>query len=437
MANNGRWELKTLSLKTIIDRINAIYDNESKSFFNSDSIRAAVDPDIVKDYPELLTLIKESSLPAEQKSFMEQNSRFIRYDEAGRLYNILKGIDTNGTLAYAYTVRKSLAERAEQARLTAQADAARLAAQAARERADIMTWVWIGLFVVVAVLAGTLIFLNGKTYAKYKAIREGKLRRRYWFGTKELILWEPGEAVVLLKDKKLVAMVDATGGYTSISAWAGQEYKGRITYKTQMMKYTSDTIHTSDGIPISLELGILWQIQNPNTYVSRIAADYHEDGTHEGQPRGYTDDPQVEKYYDRKLMEAAEKWIRLLAGSTLREYICELPVARVISPVVQAYIDRYFQPSADSTLEGSRGQEFDHRMPTKLEGARVALNEKTMKYGICVEELKVIKPNLPQNLEDKMSAVRISFFEPTQAEAETEAKTIDSSVESVGEVGLG
>ena len=408
--------------QNIVSRLNALYDDEARSFYNTDTSNTHLDLDIIKDYPELITLIEASSLPAEQKTFLVQNSRHIRYEEAGRLYNILKGIDPNGTLGYAYTLRKSLTERAQLASLSSQAEAAKLAEQAARERANIMLWVWIGVLVILVSLVGGLVFLNGKKYAKYKAIREGKLRMPYWWGTKELILWEPGEAVVLLREKKLVAMVDATGGYTSISAWSGEEYKGRITYKTQMMEYTSDTIHTSDGVTVNLDLGILWQIQNPNTYVSRIAADYHHNGTHEGQPRNYTDDPRGEKYYDRKLTETAEKWIRLLAGSTLREHICQLSVAKLISPYVQTYIHQYFQIAPDSA-----SQKFDYRMPTTLDDARVALNAKTMEYGICIEKLEANGLKLPQNLQDKLQTVRLSFLQPAQATAETQAKRIEKT----------
>jgi hypothetical protein len=53
----------------------------------------------------------------------------------------------------------------------------------------------------------------------------------------------------------------------------------------------------------------------------------------------------------------------------------------------------------------------------KLEGALVALNKKTEDYGIRIEKLEVNKLDLPQNLEAKTAAVRVSFFEPTQADA--------------------
>ncbi len=412
-------------LAGILVRINTIYDGEIQSLFISDSIPSGLDPDIAKDYPDILTLIRESTLPPEQKAYLENHSRFIRYEEAGRLYNIFKGIDTTRTPAYAYEVRQALAERAEQARAADEAEAAKKRAQAEKERTDHMTWIYAVVALAVVALGAVVVFRNSPVYAKYSAIREGKLRKRYWWGAKELILWEPGEAVVLLKDKKLVAVSDPTGGVTSISAWAGEEYKGRISYKTQLMQYASEPIYTSDGVEVRLDLGIWWRIHNPGKYIYRIATDYHVNDRHFGEPRDYSDDPRGEKYYDRKLMETAEKWIRLLASSTLREYICEMPVAKLISPAVQAYIDFYFQPpsGAPASPPGEPAGQ-GHQMPARLEGARAALNEKTMDYGISIEKLEVNKLDLPEKLQEKLAAVRVSFLEPRQAEAVSEAETI-------------
>lgn len=402
-------------------RINAVYDSEAKSFYNSDSVHANLDPDVVKDYPELLSLIEGSGLPPEQKRFLTEHSQFINYEEAGRLSNILRAIELDGSLMYAYTLRASLAERAKQAERTAQDLAAEQSREAARRMEGVMTWVWLASSVVLALCGALIVFANTKRYAKYKAIRDGKLLVPYWFGTKKLVLWEPGDAVVLLRDKKLVAMGDPTGGYASISPWDGEEYKGRITYKSQLKTYVSDSIHTSDGVPVKFELGIGWHIQNPNTYISRLAADYHQDEAHEGEPRGHSEtmNPRSENYYDGKLKETAEKWIELLAGSTLREHICQLTVAKLISPYVQSYVDHYFQHSSDSTVKYERGT------TTTLSEALAALNVKTREYGIGVQNLEIKNLHLPPNLEQKLQAVRLSFLEPPKSMAETEAKAIE------------
>lgn len=117
-------------------------------------------------------------------------------------------------------------------------------------------------------------------------------------------------------------MMDPQGGYCAISPWKGQEYKGRISYKTQFSTWKSDPIITSDGLAINLAVGIWWRIANPGTFVSAIASDYHEGEQHRSENLG----------------EAAEFWIKKLAAGTLREEVNQLPAEKLISPYVQAYL---------------------------------------------------------------------------------------------------
>jgi regulator of protease activity HflC (stomatin/prohibitin superfamily) len=406
--------------RVIVNRVNRVYDDEAKSFYNFDTVKFPLDTDVLKDYPNILSLLQASSLPVEQKLFFQENARYLKYEEAGRLFDILSGTDKEDTLlGYAYSLRKLLAERAQRANLLAQEESVRVAGKRAAVIGGIMSWVWFTGALVLVLVVLVVVFRQGKRYAKFRAIRTGQLRIPYWWGLMELLLWEPGEAIVLLRNKKLVAMADATGGYTSISAWSGEEYKGRITYKSQLMRYTSDPIHTSDGVVVNLDLGVWWHIQNPNLYVSRIAADYHADGTHHGKLRGYTDRPTGDKYFDAKLQETAEEWIRVLAGSSLREHLCQLTAAKLISPYIQSYIHRYFDPSENEASE------YKNRMSTVLGEAAEALNGKTNEYGIRVERVEVQELKLPTNLQSKLETVRLSFLEPARSSAETEAKTIE------------
>jgi len=404
--------------RTIFEKVNAVYDAEARSFYNSDRVREVMDPDIIKDYPDLLFLIEGSALETEQKRFLRENSRHLRYEEAGRLFNVLNGLDPNGSLSYAYALRKVLVERAKEESATAQAEAAKQAEEASRTKEDVMTWVWIGGLVLLLAGIGLMVFLQSKKYARYKAIRDGVLIMPYRWGTRQLILWEPGEAVVIQREKRMVPMADPAGGYTSISTWAGEEYKGRISYKVQFMTWTSDPIYTSDGVLVNLTLDIWWLIQNPNLYVERISADYHAEDKHHGEQRGYTDIPKGEKQFDRKLTETAEKWIRSLAGSTLREHICRLTSAKLISPYVQGYINRHFQAGATD------GKQDPNELPTLLDNAGVALDRETMKDGIHIERLEVRELKLPQHVQDKLEGVRVTFLEAPQSEAQTEAGAI-------------
>jgi hypothetical protein len=382
----------------ITGKINAVYEAETRSFYNP-SNTTFNDPDVGKDYADLSSLIQGSSLDQGAKVFYASALPFLRYEEAGRLANALRGVDKDQGLNYAYLLRKTLADRVA-------VDAAQhnqLMSEQNKERIGrMMRYV---VFALVALFLLAIVWVaTDRTRAKFRAFRLGLKRSPFWNGNAEWIFWDPGETVVLLEHKKLVPMKDRDGGYRTISAWKGQEYKGRISYKTQFSTWKSDPIITSDGLAVSLGVGIWWRIADAGLYVSRIASDYHEGDHHTGE----------------NLAEAAEFWIKKLAAGTLREQVNQLPAEKLISPYVEAYLQ-----VRSETNDGSLPQ--DKPIPNfseQLGKAQLKLNEKTVGYGIEVERLEVQELILPPVYQQKLEAVRVAFLEPTQATALSRAQVI-------------
>jgi SPFH domain/Band 7 family protein len=393
----------------IVSQLNSLYEAEMKSFYNPE-ISQFDDHDIGKDYPDLLQSIRGSSLDESTKAFYNENARLLRYEEAGQLANALKGIDKELSVDYAYLLRKSLANRAASAaeqrnQIERQQEESRreFALQKEKERSQEMTTYLLEGLAVLVVLMPLWLWMD-RARAKYRAFRTGAKRSSFWLGNAEWIFWEPGETVVLLQHKRLVPMMDPQGGYCTISAWKGQEYRGRISYKTQFSTWTSDPILTSDGLAINLGLGIWWRISNAGTYVSAIASDYHEGNEH------HTED----------LSEAAEFWIKKLAAGTLREEVNQLPAEKLISPYVQAYLQVRRGPEGELLPEGNALPNFSEQ----LGKAERKLNEKTLRYGIEIERLEVQELILPRVYQEKLEQVRVAFLEPSHTRALTEAQVI-------------
>jgi hypothetical protein len=382
----------------LVAQVNAVYEAETRSFYNSEMDQFE-DRDIGKDYPELPSLIQSSALDPGTKGFYHDAVRFLRYEEAGRLTNALKGLGKDQGLTYAYVTRKALADRIT----TASEKRARFTREQDEERNKKMIHYTIEALAGVLILA-TLWIWTDRTRAKYRAYRKGLKRSPFWFGNAEWIFWEPGETVVLLEHKRLVPMMDPAGGYRAISAWKGQEYKGRISYKTQFSTWKSDPIITSDGLAVNLAVGIWWRIANAGTYISAIASDYHEGEQHRNENLG----------------EAAEFWIKKLAGGTLREEVNQLPAEKLISPYVQAYLQVRRGPEGELLPEGNALPNFSEQ----LGKAEHKLNDKTLRYGIEIERLEVQELILPPIYQQKLEAVRVAFLEPSQARALTEAQVI-------------
>lgn len=117
--------------KKITGRLNAFYDDEARSFYNSGQGGDDIDRDIAKDYPDLLNLITASSLPSDLKRSLAESKRFIRYEEAGQLYNILRGLEPDRGTGYAYLLWQNVGDRVRRAQAQARTAAAK---QRAAER---------------------------------------------------------------------------------------------------------------------------------------------------------------------------------------------------------------------------------------------------------------------------------------------------------------
>jgi len=378
-------------------QVGVIYEAEARSFYNPEMSHFE-DRDIGKDYPDLLALVRNSNLDQGTKGFIDVNAQLLRYEEAGQLADILRGTDKERGLDYAYILRRSLEERAA----TAAQKRDQLARQREKEQSKKMADYGLEVLVVFIILIVVWIW-SDRARAKYRAFRTGAKRSPFWFGNAEWVLWEPGETVVLLQHKRLVPMMDSVGGYLTISAWKGQEFKGRISYKTRFSTWTSDPILTSDGLAVNLALGIWWRIANAGIYVSAISSDYHEGSEH----------------HSEDLSEAAEIWIKKLAAGTLREEVNQLPAEKLISPYVQKYLQVQRGPE-EELLPQDALPNFSQQLGT----AQSKLNEKTLRYGIEIERLEVQELVLPRVYQEKLESVRVAFLQPIEARALTDAQVI-------------
>jgi regulator of protease activity HflC (stomatin/prohibitin superfamily) len=214
---------------------------------------------------------------------------------------------------------------------------------------------------------------------------------------------------VLLRNKKLLAMnVSAEhGGIASISPWRGEEYKGRISSKTQLFSWKSDSILTADGLPVRFHLGIWWAVTTPGRYVSRIAAEYHDDGTDQRD----------------SLNGAAQVWLEKLAAGTLREQVSRLPSSRIISSKAEAFLEI-----------GKPGNSDELNFAREIGTTTRLLDEKTQGYGIHVERIEIQDLELPTDFQKTIEEMRRAHIEPGMAELESRAFAIRANTKTDVEI---
>lgn len=395
----------------IIEKVNSAYEAEARSFY-SPAMSKFEDPDVGKDYPNLFSMVQNSALDQNTKEFYARALPILHYEEAGRLANTLSGEDKGQGLSYAYLLRNALSSRVD-AEIAKQTQTAVDKASHLTER--FMSYAIWGFICLVAMVL--LWFISEPSRAKYRAFRHGLKRSPFWFGNIEWVFWDPGETVVLLRHKQLVPMKGRDGGYCTMSAWRGEEYRGRISYKTQFSQWQSDSIMTSDGLAVRLAVGIWWRIVDASLYVSRISSEYHEGDAHKAENLG----------------EPAAVWIKTLAAGTLREEVNHLPAEKLISPYVQAYLQ-----VRSATDKGEVGQDrplpnFSEQLgKVHLGKVHSKLDGKTQEYGITIERFEVQELILPPQYQEKLERVRVAFLEPTEAQALTKAQVI--ALEGLGAV---
>ena len=109
-----RQELQGAAADAVIDSLNRLYEDEAKSFFNFERVKFVVlDRDVLKDFPNLMDLLQKSSLDEGQRAAIVKNIRYIKYEEAGRLHNSLRGLDKDAGATLPYILRGELAGRAD------------------------------------------------------------------------------------------------------------------------------------------------------------------------------------------------------------------------------------------------------------------------------------------------------------------------------------
>lgn len=395
-----------------------MYDDALRGFTRAVDSAYTTDPDIGLRYADLPSLIAASSLDAGTRATLGGYLDLLRYEEAGRLHAALRGGYGQAGVGYALRLAVALRARDSVRRVQQAADRALTDSLAKARRAQMWRNVmsdgirvvgWLALAAVILLpIAIALKFYTTKA----RAIRSGSKRVPLFGGFADIVLWDPGETVVILKNKLLQTIQDtvivngapkSVGGIRTISAWRGEEYKGRLTSKTKLYAWQSEAIHTSDGVPVTFRLGIWWRIANPTDYVSRVSAEFHTEDAHERDA----------------LDSAAEVWLERFTAGTLREQVSKLRLETLISPDAWSVIR--LEGSHDGGILTFAGQ---------IEHTKDELNRKISHYGLSIERIEVQKLDPPQDIQETLEAVRRKTFEPLIADKEAAALKIRKGAES-------
>jgi regulator of protease activity HflC (stomatin/prohibitin superfamily) len=244
-------------------------------------------------------------------------------------------------------------------------------------------------------------FLGPRT----RAFRTHASEADVWFGQGKLILWNPSETFVFLKNKKVCGVGSESGGMKTIFPVRGEEAVGPIQLRTELVPWKNPVL-TREAQVLTVELGIWWKIADVGRYYFQISG-VHDQVEAMGGTRGAY-----------QIHESAVEWVKALTEAGFRSHINQLSMADVISPFASRYLQ--VSPGMDTSSGGNSTAGFEHLVVGVLDNLR----GKALTYGIDIERLEVRHVELPEDIQRAINETRQAFLAPIRSEREAEARKI-------------
>jgi len=154
----------------------------------------------------------------------------------------------------------------------------------------VVVWTVLALFLVV-ILCWLHVFL-AKSRAFHKGIEDTPL----FGGLVRMILWNPTQGVLLLKNKQVVFVdsnINDGGGVKYIIPALGQEVGLRVPLTVQTTEIVNEKVYTRDSVPLDMKLTVWWKIRDLQQFYLYVGREVHrvnDEGNHirrGGGPPGF------------------------------------------------------------------------------------------------------------------------------------------------------
>jgi regulator of protease activity HflC (stomatin/prohibitin superfamily)/DNA-directed RNA polymerase subunit RPC12/RpoP len=164
-----------------------------------------------------------------------------------------------------------------------------------------------------------------------------------FFGLVRLVLWEPTEGIVLLKNKQIMYLdnnIEDGGGVRFIFPILGHEVGLAAPLTVLPVQFEDTNVYTRDSIPLSMKMTIWWKIRDLRRFYLSVSQEVHtltDHGRHtvSSTNLGGFDDPLVSAR-DRQRLEAAERWITASAEEETRAYTCGISTSLLVAEQIAA-----------------------------------------------------------------------------------------------------
>lgn len=270
-----------------------------------------------------------------------------------------------------------------------------------------------------------------------QAVRSGKGEVDIFFGLVKLILWQPNEGIILLKNKS-ITYVDENpmdgGGIKFLYPILGEEVALRVPLTIRPVVFTDDVL-TRDYIELSARMSLWWQLRDLEKYYLLVSREVHS-----ATDKGGHGVSHVSAGLNPEL-EAAERWLTLTTEAETRRLFSHASTGLLVANQITAQLP-LTQTHAPSVLPGAEGAEpiksdsalraTPPHVPSTQPSAtdllandlHVTLNKKVSQYGLGIQRVELQEVRLPPELHAAAVDACKALFAPTKAEREASARQI-------------
>ncbi len=280
------------------------------------------------------------------------------------------------------------------------------------------SWI-LGVFGVLSLLL--IAVIAGLFLVKSSAMSHHDKSRDVLHGFGKMVLWEPTEGVVFLKNKQVHAVDNNPhdgGGIRYIFPILGEQLGLRVPLTIQSTVFTDHNVFTKDYLPVTVRMTIWWRLMDLERYYLSISENLGSVSDHGSDDWEDDDDEGDEPRQVRGSLSMAKTWIAMMAESVGRQELAKTSTALLVANQISSEL-----PANISGAEGSLKtyQETTDALAHRLQSE---IRKKVSEYGLDVARVELQEVRLPKQIHSAAVEACAVAFLPAKAEREAAARKI-------------
>jgi regulator of protease activity HflC (stomatin/prohibitin superfamily) len=244
-------------------------------------------------------------------------------------------------------------------------------------------------------------------FAKYKAVNQKQAEIDLLCGWVKLVLWQPNEGVVILRNKNVIFTDEqGKGGIKYILPIKGDELRAKVLLTTRLLTWEDDKILTRESLRIHMKVAVWWNVSDIIKYVFDI-----------DRPAQFN-----ETRSESNLLKSSEAWLRTLTEGTIRVLASKASATQLITTATTGYLNVHHNSDGNLVDNAPSVQTISETIALQL---GEDLNRKLKSFGMSINRVEIQAIRLSAEVQQAIDKVWLSFLKPVQTEQEARARQIE------------